>query len=241
MRSTYQRLQIRPCTTACYALPSKTYRMWNFTMYKAGDWTVQPHVFCSLQCFSQGIKLLVHTIFTSNPFKKSAAVLFRETSSSQAIKSRNHLPIFCQLFNEVPRAFAYLVYSGQTTNSKLDSEPATATPHQFCASWASTCALQCLPGRVQLITLNWEIMTTEKTTSLQIWFLRNACARTGNAALQRRATPLFCSKDLSMADVAYVMNQSLSPTKLDPTNPISPSKYPDRHSMVNAYKRTVSS
>ena len=42
-----------------------------------------------------------------------------------------------------------------------------------------------------------------------------------------------------MADIAYVMNQSLSPTKIDSNNPISPSKYPDKRSMVNAYKRMV--
>lgn len=42
-----------------------------------------------------------------------------------------------------------------------------------------------------------------------------------------------------MADLAYVMSQSLTPTKLDSSNPISPSKYPDRKSMVNAYKRMV--
>ena len=43
-----------------------------------------------------------------------------------------------------------------------------------------------------------------------------------------------------MADLAYVMSESLSPTRIDSSNPISPSKYPDKRSMVNAYKRMVS-
>ena len=39
--------------------------------------------------------------------------------------------------------------------------------------------------------------------------------------------------------LAYVMNESLSPTKIDSSNPIVPSNYPDKKSMVNAYKRVV--
>ena len=42
-----------------------------------------------------------------------------------------------------------------------------------------------------------------------------------------------------MAGIAYVMNESLTPTKLDSNKPISPTNYPDKRSMVNAYKRMV--
>lgn len=45
---------------------------------------------------------------------------------------------------------------------------------------------------------------------------------------------------MAMADLAYVMNDSLSPTKIHSSNPISPSKYPDKRSMINAFKRMVS-
>ena len=41
------------------------------------------------------------------------------------------------------------------------------------------------------------------------------------------------------ADLATVMNQSLSPTKLDARTPLSPSNYPDKRSVVAAYKRMV--
>lgn len=41
------------------------------------------------------------------------------------------------------------------------------------------------------------------------------------------------------AGLANVMNQSLSPTKLNPSNPLSPSNYPDKKSVVAAYKRMV--
>ena len=41
--------------------------------------------------------------------------------------------------------------------------------------------------------------------------------------------------------MAIVMNQSLTPTKLDSTNPATPSNYPDKRSYVAAYKRMVSS
>ena len=40
--------------------------------------------------------------------------------------------------------------------------------------------------------------------------------------------------------MAIAMNQSLSPTKLDSTQPMSPSNYPDKRSYVAAYKRMVS-
>lgn len=39
--------------------------------------------------------------------------------------------------------------------------------------------------------------------------------------------------------MAIAMNQSLSPTKLDSTQPPSPSNYPDKRSYVAAYKRMV--
>jgi len=41
------------------------------------------------------------------------------------------------------------------------------------------------------------------------------------------------------AELAYVMNDSLTPTKMDSRKPISPSNYPDKKSMVNAFKRMV--
>ncbi len=43
-----------------------------------------------------------------------------------------------------------------------------------------------------------------------------------------------------MAGVPMMMNESLSPTRANPRNPISPSNYPDKKSVVAAYKRMVS-
>lgn len=43
----------------------------------------------------------------------------------------------------------------------------------------------------------------------------------------------------SKTAMALVMNQSLTPTKLDPKAPFSPSNYPDKRSVVAAYKRMV--
>lgn len=45
----------------------------------------------------------------------------------------------------------------------------------------------------------------------------------------------------SKTAMALVMNQSLTPTKLDPKAPFSPSNYPDKRSVVAAYKRMVGS
>ncbi len=40
--------------------------------------------------------------------------------------------------------------------------------------------------------------------------------------------------------MALALNQSLTPTKLSSDAPLSPSNYPDKRSMVAAYKRMVS-
>lgn len=40
-------------------------------------------------------------------------------------------------------------------------------------------------------------------------------------------------------DMAIALNQSLTPTKLSSETPLSPSNYPDKRSMVAAYKRMV--
>ena len=42
-----------------------------------------------------------------------------------------------------------------------------------------------------------------------------------------------------MAGMAQVMNQSLTPTRLDSKMPFTPSNYPDKRSVVAAYKRMV--
>lgn len=39
--------------------------------------------------------------------------------------------------------------------------------------------------------------------------------------------------------MAQVMNQSLTPTRLDSKMPFTPSNYPDKRSVVAAYKRMV--
>ena len=43
-----------------------------------------------------------------------------------------------------------------------------------------------------------------------------------------------------VAGIPMIMNESLSPTRANPRNPISPSNYPDKKSVVAAYKRMVS-
>ncbi|XP_064400082.1 harmonin-like isoform X2 [Halichondria panicea] len=44
-----------------------------------------------------------------------------------------------------------------------------------------------------------------------------------------------------VASIPMIMNESLSPTRANPRNPISPSNYPDKKSVVAAYKRMVMS
>ena len=47
------------------------------------------------------------------------------------------------------------------------------------------------------------------------------------------------SKRLAVPSMAQFMNQSLTPTRLDPKVPFTPSNYPDKKSVVAAYKRMV--
>ncbi len=56
-----------------------------------------------------------------------------------------------------------------------------------------------------------------------------------------RCTPVYCFLfgQAIMAGIATIMNESLSPTRANPKNPISPSNYPDKRSVVAAYKRMV--
>ena len=57
-------------------------------------------------------------------------------------------------------------------------------------------------------------------------------------------TPLNKGGDLGLGlffeAMALISNQSLTPTRLDPNAPFTPSNYPDRRSVIAAFKRSVS-